>query len=95
MDWNEFMLSLEQSSPPDGMSDLLKSMWFARKGDWNRAHDIAQDIHTQEGSRVHAYLHRVEGDIWNADYWYRRANTTRPEISLDKEWEVITREYLR
>ena len=51
----------------------MKSLWWAKKGNWEKAHNIAQDIATNDGSRIHAYLHRVEGDLGNAAYWYRRA----------------------
>jgi hypothetical protein len=72
----------------------LTSLWWDRKGDWNRAHSIAQDIPTAQGSAVHAYLHREEGVLWNADYWYRRAGRPRPGISLEAEWEALVLEML-
>jgi len=54
-----------------------------------KAHNIIQDIEDNNGSWIHAYLHRKEGDIWNADYWYRRANKKRPDVSLEQEWGNI------
>ncbi len=82
---------LAQLDSPDSLGvPLLKAMWMAANDDWDGAHSIAQDIDTKIGSRVHGYLHWVEGDIWNADYWYRRAGTTRPNVSLDNEWYSIT-----
>jgi hypothetical protein len=75
-------------------SPLLQSLWHDAHGDWHKAHNIAQDIETPAGAWVHAYLHRKEGDIWNADYWYRRAGKTRPEGTLEEEWEQLVRAFL-
>jgi hypothetical protein len=69
--------------------EILKALNLDKIGDWNGAHEIVQLINTQEAYWVHAYLHRKEGDIWNADYWYRRANKKRPDISFEEEWELI------
>ena len=82
----EFTSSLSQPHPPEGMPKLLEAMWYDGKADWNTAHDIAQDISTPDGSWIHAYLHRKEGDQGNAAYWYRRAGKPIPRISLDEEW---------
>ena len=69
-------------------------MWYDGKGDWHKAHDIAQDIHTREGSWIHAYLHRKEGDLSNAQYWYHRANQKMPTYDLSKEWEELVIAFL-
>lgn len=74
---------------------LLKAMWMAAHDDWEGAHNIAQDIETTDGSRIHGYLHWVEGDLPNADYWYRQAGMTRPNISLEGEWHNITKHLLK
>ncbi len=66
-----------EGKPPAALPPLLAALWHAEKGDWNAAHNIAQEIHTRDGSWVHAHLHRVEGDLWNARYWYEKAG--RPE----------------
>ncbi len=89
MTLQEFKDSVTAPEPPQLQSPLLDAMWHERKGDWEKAHNIAQDIPTPEASWVHAYLHRREGDIGNAGYWYRRAG--RPPVSkdLDREWEEI------
>jgi hypothetical protein len=84
----EFKISLTSSTPPE-VSLLLKAMWYDAKGDWNMAHNIAQDIHSKDGSWVHAYLHRKEGDLYNAQYWYLRAGKKMPAYSLQQEWEEM------
>jgi hypothetical protein len=78
-----------EPAPPGTLSEPLRSLWWDRKGDWDRAHTIAQQIPTVQGSAVHAYLHREEGVLWNADYWYARAGRRRPDISLDAEWRQL------
>ncbi|MDA0195996.1 MAG: hypothetical protein O2887_13270 [Bacteroidetes bacterium] len=93
MTFQEFLQSVSNSQPPK-TTQLLLALWYDKKGDWNKSHEIAQDIHTPEGSWIHAYLHRKEGDIWNADYWYRQAGQTRPSVSLDEEWEMIVKAFL-
>ena len=94
MTLGEFKTSMKQSAPPANMSDLLKAMWYDGKGDWEASHNIAQDIHSKEGSWIHAYLHRKEGDSGNASYWYSRAGRSMPNTNLEKEWEAITKEFL-
>jgi hypothetical protein len=74
---------------PDGLSPCLKSLWHAGKEEWEKAHDIAQEIESAEGSWVHAYLHRKEGDDGNASYWYSKAGKKMPSTSLSVEWEQI------
>jgi hypothetical protein len=90
----DFSASIEGSGPPSGLSDVLTSLWWDRKGDWDRAHSIAQKIHTVLGSAVHAYLHREEDVLWNADYWYSRASRERPDIPLEEEWRLLVEEGL-
>ncbi len=91
---NDFMNSLDRPQPPDPLPEVLRSLWWDAKGDWDRAHSIAQDIPTVQGSAVHAYLHREEGVLWNADYWYRRAGRSRPDIPLEAEWDRLVEEML-
>lgn len=93
MTFDDFKNSLAQANPP-AVSDLLKALWFEGKGDWESAHNIAQDIHNHDGSWIHAYLHRVEGDLGNASYWYSRANRKMPASSLKDEWNAIVKELL-
>nr|WP_299068857.1 hypothetical protein [uncultured Allomuricauda sp.] len=83
--YQEFTDTLIASAPMADWPLALQSLWWAAKGDWNSSHDIAQDLHTEMGSWIHAYLHRLEGDEWNAGYWYRQANRSLPEITLEDE----------
>lgn len=82
------------SRPPEGLSGLLQALWHDQKGDWDRAHELAQDIGGADGAWVHAYLHRKEGDPGNARYWYSRANRPESHRSLEEEWEEIAAELL-
>ncbi|BAU54284.1 hypothetical protein [Mucilaginibacter gotjawali] len=90
----EFKESLKLAEPVTGISVQLKSLWYDGKGDWHQAHAQVDQLTDQASTWVHAYLHRKEGDIWNADYWYKKAQKTRPDISLDEEWEELVVEFL-
>lgn len=94
MNFDEFLTSIDDDRPPLQLSETLTSLWWDKKGDWNVAHSIAQKIPTVEGSAVHAYLHREEGVLWNADYWYSRAGRKRPSIPLEEEWKSLVKEML-
>ena len=92
--FDEFVDSIDGRQPPGELSDTLTSLWWDKKGDWDAAHNIAQNIPSVGGSAVHAYLHREEGVLWNADYWYSRAGRRRPDIPLEKEWKLLVEEML-
>lgn len=94
MRFDEFQKSLDGSSPPNGISEYLRSLWYDAKGDWNDAHHIIQDIDDKTAAHIHAYLHRKEGDIGNADYWYHQASEKRPDYSLQEEWEQLVKNLL-
>lgn len=89
MTLEQFEATLAGEGPPQNLTDSLAAMWYDGKGDWEQAHTIAQDIPTREGSWVHAYLHRKEGDKWNAGYWYNRAGRTMPDYPLEQEWKEM------
>lgn len=93
MTYNSFLESVENdSAPPEDLSPELKSLWYTKAGAWEKAHDIAQDIPTKEGSWIHGLLHAIEGDFGNSGYWFARAG--EPPISkedIDSEWERIVR----
>ena len=87
----DFKNSLTLAQPPEGISIPLQALWQDAKGDWAAAHDLVNELDLPKASSwVHAYLHRKEGDISNAGYWYRRAGKKMPDYSLQKEWEEIT-----
>jgi hypothetical protein len=84
-----FEASLRQTPAPPEISRALAALWHAAKGDWKKAHDLAQQQDDERGAWVHGYLHRVEGDLSNADYWYQQAGRKRPTSSLENEWRAI------
>ncbi|MEJ7823589.1 MAG: hypothetical protein WKF85_14785 [Chitinophagaceae bacterium] len=84
-----FKESLLNSEPPEIASVYLRSLWYDAKGEWDKSHKIIQDVEDKNASWIHAYLHRKEGDIGNADYWYNKTSKKRPTVSLEKEWEEI------
>jgi hypothetical protein len=88
-DLEEFLASLQDPAPPTDLPDVLVALWHDAKGDWDAAHHVAQDIDTADAAWVHAYLHRKEGDLGNAGYWYRRARRPVATDSLDDEWRRI------
>jgi hypothetical protein len=94
MDIAAFRASVAQPEPPAGLSLALQTLWWDAKGDWKRAHGCAQEDHTPTGSSVHAYLHRVEGDLRNAGYWYNRAERTPATGTLQEEWTALAGELL-
>ena len=91
----EFRLTLRTDSPPTGLAPALVALWHDGRGDWKAAHDVAQDIDDPTGAWIHAYLHRKEGDLGNAGYWYARASKPTAKGSLDDEWESIAVTLLR
>jgi hypothetical protein len=85
----EFRASLAKPAPPAGLRDVLKALWHAGRNEWDAAHGIAQTVDDAEGAWVHAHLHRREGDLGNASYWYSRAGKRRSRAPLEEEWEQI------
>ena len=94
MTFEAFKKSLTQSSPPPGLTPVLLALWHDARGDWARAHNITQDIESSDAAWVHAYLHRKEGDLSNAGYWYRRADRQTATDALEAEWERLVRAFL-
>jgi hypothetical protein len=85
----------DQHPLPDDEQPLVRALWHDATGDWARAHELAQGVESAEGAWVHAYLHRKEGDLDNAAYWYRRAGRSVAAGDLHHEWVVIARALLR
>jgi len=89
MDLTVFRASLAAAAPPEGLNLALQALWWEAKGDWDKAHELAQADEGGDGDWVHAYLHRKEGDAGNAGYWYRRASKPTSRVSLEEEWAAI------
>jgi len=89
IDLKAFRVSLDKATPPGGLSVELRALWHAAKGDWDAAHKLVQDAKSSDAAWVHAYLHRVEGDLSNAGYWYHRAGRPKQNGALDVEWSAI------
>jgi hypothetical protein len=85
----DFRASLKGAAPAADLAPPLAALWWAAKGDWDRAHKLVQDDDSTDAAWVHAYLHRVEGDLSNAGYWYRRAGQAVAKDELNAEWERI------
>jgi hypothetical protein len=86
---DEFTASVSEPTPPRGLPRPLEAMWHDARGEWDRAHQVAQDIANPTGAWIHAYLHRKEGDLGNAAYWYRNAGRPVAQGSLADEWTTI------
>jgi len=86
---DEFKKTLSLNQPPRDFSVHLQALWYDAKGDWQHAHNLIDHLDDMTSAHVHAYLHRKEGDLWNAQYWYNRAKQPMPEKSLDVEWEEL------
>ncbi len=92
--YKAFQDTLSLDEAPKGWPSGLRALWYDAKGDWESSHDIAQDMHNSLGSWIHDYLHRKEGDRFNAGYWYRQANKSFPKYTLDEELKVIVEHVL-
>jgi hypothetical protein len=90
-----FKTSLDENNPPEGLDQKLLALWYDAKGDWQKSHAIIQDIESRDAASIHAYLHRKEGDLWNADYWYQRAGSKRPDVTLSEEWTNLIFNFLK
>ena len=84
-----FKRSARETAPPAGIAPPLAALWWAAKGEWDRAHVLVQDDPSREAAWVHAHLHRVEGDLGNAAYWYRTARKPAASGPLETEWDAI------
>jgi hypothetical protein len=90
MNFEQFRASLARDVPPSELNHALAGLWWDAKGQWAKAHESAQQDEGPAGAWVHAYLHRKEGDLSNAAYWYRRAGKPVAGGSLQEEWSEIT-----
>lgn len=85
----EFHASLTSEEPPKSLSIPLAALWWDARGDWTRAHGLVDELETPDGMAVHAYLHRREGSLSNADYWYRRAGRMFYRPTPEEEWSAL------
>jgi len=90
-----FERSLSAATPPTELAPAVAALWWAKKGNWDRAHKLVQDEVSKDAAWVHAYLHRVEGDAGNAGYWYRQARRPTASGELDAEWTAIVEALLQ
>ncbi len=81
--------TLDREEPPPDLRAPVTALWWDAKGDWTRAHALVDELETAEGMAVHAYLHRKEGQAWNADYWYERAGKQFYRATLEEEWAAL------
>ena len=89
MQYDDFINLTKESEPSNNLSGVHLAIWYAVKDNWDMAHNIVQDINTDTASWIHAYLHRVEGDSSNANYWYNRASKNASTESLESELNNI------
>lgn len=94
MDLPSFKESIANNTLPSSLPVYLQALWFDATGNWEEAHRLVQDMAGEKAAWIHAYLHRKEGDIWNADYWYSKAGKKRPSTSLEAEWENLVCSFL-
>ena len=94
MQYSEFITSLGHDTCPTELQPCLQALWYDAKDNWVMAHEIVQQRDDDVmAMRIHAYLHRKEGEEWNARYWHRQAGTVFPAgMSLEEEWDLLTRE---
>ena len=94
MNYREFIDSLHQDSCPEQLEPCLQALWHDAAGNWNKAHEIVQQMDSDMAARIHAYLHRKEGDDWNSRYWHWQAGTVYPEqLTLEQEWQSLARTF--
>ena len=94
MNFYEFKESLAKTKPPAELTPALAALWWAGKDNWERAHNIVMDAAGKDSAWVHAYLHRVEGDLDNARYWYRRAQRPVSSKPFAAEWDALAESLL-
>ena len=94
MTFDLFKAALVDDAPPPEIGPVLRALWIEARGDWDGAHKIIQDMSDRSAAWVHAYLHRKEGDLTNAAYWYSRADRELSAFSLEREWEEIVKTLL-
>jgi len=95
MNASEFRDTVKHQFPPEDLTAPLAALWWDAKGDWTQAHGLVDELESNDGMAVHAYLHRKEGAVSNADYWYARAGRAFHRDELDDEWEALVEGLLK
>lgn len=96
MTYEQFLACVKEGGEmPTGLNVQLQSLWYDGRGEWKKAHDLIDHLDDTGSAHVHAYLHRVEGDLWNARYWYNRAKQPVFSGSLQDEWYALVKIFLR
>ena len=90
MTLKKFIKTLTNDAPDPNLDDLLAAMWWQSNDEWDRAHDLVQNHHGNDAQWVHAFLHRVQGDLCKSRYWYGCAGHDMPSKSIETEWKDIT-----
>lgn len=90
-----FVNSLTSTTPPAGLSTALQALWFDKRDEWHKAHEAIQNESDPMSAAIHAYLHRKEGDTWNANYWYRSAGRKAFTGTLHDEWDALVQDACR
>ena len=88
----EFLASLQADAPPGDAPPVVRALWLAGKGDWEGAHALVGELETRAAALIHAHLHRQEGDLENAHYWYQRADRAPATVSVEEEWNGLVLE---
>lgn len=91
---DEFLESLNKGEMPEGLNVYQQALWQDGAGNWDAAHNLIQDLPDKNSALLHAYLHRAEGDQWNAGYWYQKAGEQMPSCSLKEEWSQLVKRFL-
>jgi hypothetical protein len=90
MQYKEFIETLDEAQCPVELGPYLEALWYDANDDWHTAHQIVQQLDDSTAARIHAYLHRKEGDDWNSNYWHRQAGSSFPQsMSLEAEWDML------
>jgi len=95
MSFEEFIISIGKDNPPADLNKYLAILWYDASGKWDIAHNLAQAIYNRDGSHLHAFLHRKEGDLANAAYWYSGADKEMPNTPINDEFEELVKKYLK
>ncbi len=89
IDFDTFLASNPKLANRNTDPNVIKALWYLKNDDWDSAHEIVGHLEARIALWIHGLLHKIEGDQWNANYWYSRANVDNPPISVEEEIEMI------